>query len=108
MSLLSVVWVVTAVLIRSVASLALVLSIFKVPAVPGLTSVPFALRTCCAHIAIRLHAVAVWNNLDFTIYAAHTRNPLPAVAAKVSNARRGAVVIPSYRTRTRCSSAAAM
>ena len=42
-SLLSVVCVVTDVLMRSVASLALVLSIFNVPTVPGATSVPSGL-----------------------------------------------------------------
>ena len=42
-SLLSVVLVVTLVFIRNVASLALVLSIFNVPAVPGSTSVPSGL-----------------------------------------------------------------
>ena len=42
-SLLSFVLVVTLVFMRSVASLALVLSIFNVPAVPGSTSVPFGM-----------------------------------------------------------------
>ena len=42
-SLLSVVCVVTLVLIRNVASLALVRSIFNVPAVPGSTKVPSGL-----------------------------------------------------------------